>query len=493
MDQLPRTAVKGPLTEREILSILVGILLAMFLAALDQTIIATALPTIGRELGDPEHLPWVVTSYLLTSTAVTPLYGKFSDSHGRRITLLIAIAVFIVGSIACALAPSMILLVLARGLQGLGGGGLIALGQTIIADLVSPKERARYQVYFAAVFLTSSVLGPVLGGFMAEHIHWSFIFWINVPLGLGALALSNRSLKRLPRHDRRRELDFLGAGLLMAATVLILLALSWGGLHFPWLSIQVAALAVFSALFWMLFAWRMRTAREPLIPADILHNPVVRAGTLAACFGMGSFIGLTIYIPIYFETVRGLSASSSGLALIPFMLGTIVGANLSGSMMARVKHYKRLPMAGLAVATLSTACVALFGQDLSIAALQALLALMSVGLGTLLPVSTVSVQNSVEPHQMGTATASMSFFRSLGGAFIVAIYGAIVIGGTGLSGASLSHEALGPAAARSGVDLAGVFRWVFAAAFVGFVLALLFLWRMEERPLRSRVGSDRPQ
>lgn len=484
--QSPRLAQEPTLSQREIRTIIIGIMLALLLAALDQTIIATALPTIGRELGDLEHLPWVVTVYLLTATAVTPLYGKFADSHGRRVTMLIGIVVFILGSVACALAPTMIVLILARGLQGLGGGGLIALAQTIVADLVPPKERARYQVYFASVFMTSSLLGPVLGGFFAEHLHWSVIFWINLPLGLVALFIAFHGLKKLPRHERPHRLDLLGALLLVAATVSLLLALSWGGLRYPWGSAPILGLFAGSAVLWVLFAIRMRLAPEPLIPPGVLHNPVVRMGTLSACFGMGTYIGLTIYLPVYFETVRGLSASLSGLALIPLMAGTVVGATLSGRMMARVEHYKRLPMAGLVMAMIATGTLAVFGQALPIPAVEAVLALISMGLGTLLPVSTVSIQNAVAPHELGTATGTANFFRSLGGAFIVAIFGAIVLSGSGsgMSGA-VSFEALGAAAAQSGIDLSDVFRFVFIAAVIGFGLALIFLFAMEERPLRG--------
>jgi MFS family permease len=209
MDQISTINSAG-LTHREVLWVIFGIILAMLLSALDQTIVVTAMPTIGHELGDVSSLPWVITAYLLSSTAVTPLYGKVSDIIGRRITLLFAIAVFVLGSLACALAPSMLILILARGLQGLGGGGLISLAQTIIADIVSPKERPRYQVYVAMVFVTSSIVGPLLGGVMAEHFHWSLIFWINLPLGLVALLMVNQLLKKLPRHERPHRLDFLG-------------------------------------------------------------------------------------------------------------------------------------------------------------------------------------------------------------------------------------------------------------------------------------------
>nr|WP_244627255.1 MDR family MFS transporter [Microvirga tunisiensis] len=488
MDQSPNESVRGnpapALSHAEIRTIILGVLLAMFLAALDQTIIATALPTIGRELGDLEHLPWIVTVYLLTSTAVTPLYGKFSDSYGRRGTMLIGIVIFIIGSIACALAPNMIVLILARGLQGIGGGGLIALAQTIIADIVAPRERGRYQVYFASVFMTSSLLGPVLGGFFAEHLHWSVIFWINLPLGLVAFAIAFQSLKKLPRFERPHKLDLLGALLLVAATVALLLALSWGGLRYPWASLPILGLFTASLVLWGLFAVRMRLAPEPLIPPGVLHNPVVRMAVLAACFAMGTYIGLTIYLPVYFEAVRGLSASLSGLSLIPLMAGTVVGATLSGRTMAKVKHYKRLPTVGLLVAMAATGVLAMYGQSLSIVTVEIILAIISVGLGTVLPVTMVTTQNAVAPHQMGTATGTANFFRSLGGAFIVAIFGAIVLSGSGLSGAA-SFESLSAVAARSGIDLADVFSHVFIAAIVGFGLSLAFLLALEERPLRG--------
>jgi MFS family permease len=230
----------------------------------------------------------------------------------------------------------------------------------------------------------------------------------------------------------------------------------------------------------------MRMAPEPLIPPGVLHNPVVRMGTLAACFGMGTYIGLTIYLPVYFEAVRGLSASASGLALIPLMAGTVVGATLSGRMMAKVKHYKRLPVGGLLVAMSATGVLAAYGAAIPLLGVEAILAVISIGLGTLLPVSTVAIQNAVRPHELGTATGAANFFRSLGGALIVAIFGAIVLTGTGLSGAA-SFESLAATAAQSGVNLSDVFSHVFMAAVIGFALAFLFLLAMEERPLRGNA------
>ncbi len=472
-----------PLDHAAVRSIVIGILLAMLLAALDQTIVATALPTIGRELGDARQLPWVVTAYLLTSTAVTPLYGKLSDIHGRRLILLIGIGTFVLGSLACALAPSMRVLIVARGLQGLGGGGLISLAQTIIADVVAPKERGRYQGYIAGVFVTSSVAGPVLGGFFAEHLHWSMIFWINLPLGLVAFLMTNRVLRRLPRHERPHRLDLLGTLLMVLATVMLLLALSWGGQRYAWASAPVVGLILGSAIMWGLFVLRLWTAMEPLLPLPVILNPVVAAGTATACWAMGVFIGLSIYVPIYLQSVLRLSASASGVAMIALMGGTVTGATASGRVMMHVRHYRRLPVVGLIVAALGVLALALRPSGLPLALVEVLLAAIGLGVGTVLPVTTVAIQNAVELHQLGTATASMNFFRSLGGAILVAAFGAILLGGIGAD----QLEALRTTTGAAPPGLAAVFGWVFAAAALGLVAAVLCLLTMAERPLRGRL------
>ncbi len=476
------------LSHAEIRLIILGVVTAMFLAALDQTIVATALPTIGRELGDPELLPWVVTSYLVTSTAVTPLYGKFSDTHGRRVTLLFGVGLFTVASIACALAPSMLTLILARALQGLGGGGLISLSQTIIADVVAPRERGRYQVYIASVFVTSSLLGPLLGGLFAEHLHWSFIFWINVPIGALSLAMTYSLLKRLPRHDRRHSLDVLGAVLLIAATGVLMLALNWGGVRYPWASAPILSLFGASALLWIGFALRLGRADEPLIPLNLFANPVLRMGTLSALFGMGVFIGLTIYVPAFFEIVLGLSAADSGFALIPMMIATVIGATVSGRAMIRMTHYKRLPAVGLLLATVATAFLAWRAHDVPFLVLQAALIVTSIGIGMILPVTTVAIQNAVSSHQMGTATGTMNFARSLGGALIVAAFGAILLGG-GVAGGLHGGASASPGGAAS-PGMIAAFGWMFLASSVGLACSMAALLAMEERPLKGT--GDRP-
>ncbi|HWN49875.1 MAG TPA: MFS transporter, partial [Xanthobacteraceae bacterium] len=272
----PRT-----LTPAEARTIFVGLMLAVFLAALNQTIVATALPTMGRYFNDFENLSWIVTSYLLTSTAVAPLYGKLSDIHGRRIVMLASIGVFAAGSAACAVAPDMVSLILGRALQGIGGGGILPVAQAIMADAIAPRERGRYQAYMAIVWVTSGVGGPILGGVLSEHFHWSLIFWINLPLALAAAMMTYTRLARLPRHERRHKLDILGAGLMMAAAVSLLLALTWGGTRYPWLSPPIVALLVGSGILSLAFGWRLTQAPEPFLPLSVMADPIMYMGTAA--------------------------------------------------------------------------------------------------------------------------------------------------------------------------------------------------------------------
>lgn len=470
----------------EIRRIILGLMLAMLLGALDQTIVATALPTIGAAFSDFANLSWVVTAYLLAATVATPLYGKLSDIHGRRVMLLISVAVFTLASVACALAPSLLVLVVARGVQGLGGGGLISLAQTIIADVVPPRGRGRYQAQIAGVFAASSIAGPVLGGLFAQHLDWSLIFWINLPLGLAAFFMTHRALARLPRHERRHDMDFLGAALMAVSAVLLLLALGWGGGRYAWTSPPILGLLGGSLLLGALFVWRIRRAAEPFLPPDLIADKVVGRGMATSFMAVGAMVGLSIYVPLYFETVRGLSASQSGLALIPLMGGVVMGATASGRAMQRLAHYKRPALFGGGAAGLVLVVLALAAPALSLAGVGVLLTLVGMGIGTLLPVCTVSIQNAVEPHRMGTATGAMTFFRQLGGALVVAVLGAVLIaviggGGRGVDPEALSHGGAGPAL-TTGFSL--VFATVAAVQLVGTAI----LWTLPERPLRGSVS-----
>jgi EmrB/QacA subfamily drug resistance transporter len=470
------------LTHPEIRTIVIGIMLTMFLGALDQTIVATALPTIGRHFNNLDDLSWVVTAYLLTGTASTPLYGKLSDIYGRRGVMLTAIGIFIAGSIACAMAPSMTGLVLARALQGLGGGGLMALAQTIIADIVSPRERGRYQGYIGAVFATSSVGGPVLGGFLTEHLDWSLIFWINLPLGFAALAMTWVTLRLVPYQPRKHRLDIIGALLLVIASVALLLALSWGGRHYDWISWPIGALLLGSAVVWGLFAWRLMATDEPFLPLTVLGNPVVRCAALAGACNMGTLVGMTIFIPLYFEVVLHLSASQSGMALIPLMSATVVFSTITGRMMMHMEHYKRISLIGLAVAILSLIPLAIWPGSMHIVVVLLVLTVIGAGLGTVFPVSTVCLQNAVSRSQMGIATGAANFFRALFSALVVAVLGAIVLGGLG-GVTGMSVEML--ARSSSSAELSYAFRFVFLACALVLTFGLAFLIGMEEKPLKG--------
>ena len=478
-------AVPAPLPPAAITKIIVGIMLAMFLSALEQTIVAPALPTIGVHLGDIESLSWIVTAYLLSATAVTPLFGKLSDIYGRRTILLICIAIFVVGSVACAVAPTMWTLIAARALQGIGGGGILPMAQTIIADIVPPRERARYQSYSAVMFMFASVFGPLLGGVLTDRVHWSLIFWINLPMGAAALIITYRSLHKLPRNERPHRLDVTGVTLMVAAAIILMLAMTWGGARYPWMSWQIAAMLAASAVAWVLFVLRLARADEPLIPLSVLREPVVSRIAIVAFFSIGAIIGLSIYVPLYLELVLGASPSVSGLALISFTAGTVIGAFAAGRSLGRDRHYKRLPMAGLVVAIASLAVLAAAPASLTLAGVSVMLFLSGGGIGTMYPVTTVLIQNAVLPHQFGIVTGTLNFFRQLGGTIVVAGLGAIVLSQVDTSGGLASLDALVKSGVRPGTDFSSVFSWVFIAAALCLVVALACLAGIEERPLRG--------
>ena len=478
----PADIYAAPLDNTLVRQIIVGIMLAMFLSALEQTIVAPALPTLGRVLADAENLSFVVTAYLLAATAVTPLFGKFADIHGRRLALLIAVAIFIAGSIACALAPSMGALIAGRALQGIGGGGILPIAQTIIADLLSPRERPLYQSYSAVMFMAASILGPVLGGLLTEYLHWSLIFWINVPMGAVALVMTDRALRKLPRYERPHRLDLLGAGLMVAAALVLMLALAWGGRRYAWASPEILGLVAASVILWCLFALRLARAPEPFIPTTVLRDRVVAAIVVAGFFSIGTIIGLTIMTPLYLGLVVGLKAGESSLALIAFVVGTTVGAMAAGRAMARLERYKRVPLIGLVVAAVLLAVLAVHPAGHSLAGICVLLLVAGAGLGPMYPTTTIVIQNVVAPHHTGTATGTLNFFRQLGGSIIVASFGAIVLGAASET-ATLDTLAGG---GHAGAQFAAAFRWVFVAAAVFLALAAFAMMAVEERPLRGR-------
>ena len=482
MDQTvgKQTAVKtdAPLSEGEKNAIIGGVLLSMLLAALDQTIVAPAMPTMARLLGHAEYLPWIVTGYLLTATAVAPLYGKISDVHGRRPTIYAAILIFLAGSLVSAMAPNMLVLIVGRAIQGAGGGGLFALAQTVIGDLVPPRERARYTAWISGTWAVASIAGPLLGGTFAEHLHWSLIFWINIPLGLVAMAMINKPLKKLPIAAKHHRIDGLGALLLVAATALLLLALNWGGSEYPWLSREILGLLACSAVIWSFFALRLLRAAEPLVSLEVLGNPIVLAGTLSMFLLQAANIGLAVYLPVYLQSILGLSASASGTAMLGLMLGTVAGATLSGRTIQRFVHYKRIAMIGVTFAILCLGVLSLVAGHASLLIVEILTTCVGLGSGTTFPVATVSVQNAVDQAHLGVATGVLTFLRSLGSALGVAILGAVALG-YGLPLASEGVRATGAA-----VETAA-FVMIFLTAAAMLLMALVALGLMPEKPLRG--------
>jgi len=480
------TIAPAPLTQSEVRTILMSLLLTMFLAALDQTIVATALPTIGRQFHDVSNLSWVITAYLLASTAVAPVFGTLSDIYGRRVMIIVSLSLFIAGSVLCALAPSMPILILARGLQGLGGGGIMPVVQTVISDVVSARERGQYQAYFSAVWMIAGISGPVLGGIFADHLHWSMIFWINVPLAFAGLALLLPKMGKIPVYHRLRKVDWLGGVLLMASAVVLMLVLTWGGNRYLWLSPTILAMIGGAVALALAFVWHAGRADEPFLPLSLIGGSVVPYGLLASGCALGAMIGLTVVLPLYYEVVYQLSASEAGLGLIPLAAISTCGAAIAGRTMARVKHYKRVAIAGSIIATLAGVTMTLTTPSLW--TLLLLLATFGIGLGTVFPITVVTLQNAVPRAQVGTITGAMNFFRAMMSSFTVAAFSAILLMALGAD-ISLVGEQHGPVGAIAAADMVAAFRYVFAAATVMLATAAACMIAIEERPLAGPASA----
>ena len=455
--------------------VMFGTLLPVFMGSLDGTILASALPTIGRDFGDFHNLPWLITAYLIASTAITPLYGKISDIHGRRFTLRIAISLYMAGSLVCALAPNMAVLILGRMLHGFGGGGLSAMAMVILGDLAAPKDRGRYYTYFSFTYMSAGASGPLLGGLFAQYLHWSAIFWLNIAMGIAASTITVSLLRYLPRHERRHQLDFIGAGLIMAASSLFMLASNLGGVRMPWSSPPILGLFAVALVLGALFVRRLLTAPEPLIPLSMLMDPVARLTILANTFGWGSIIGLNIFLPMYLQTVVGQSATAAGFSLMVLMTALNTGAGVSGQFLGRVTHYKLIAVVGLAVAIASVLLLALFADKLNPWTFGVLLAFIGLGFGPIPPTTAVMLQNTVPPHQFGIAVGTMNFSRSLFATMLVAVFGAIVF--TGGSSATLGALVEGNAAEG--------FRRVFFVAAASLAASLVCTVLVEEKPLQT--------
>ena len=484
-----------------------ALLLGLLLAALDQTIVSTALPTIVSDLGGLEHLSWVVTAYLLASTAATPLWGKLGDQYGRKRLFQIAIVIFLIGSALCGAAQNMPQLIGFRALQGLGGGGLIVLSMAIVGDVVSPRERGRYQGLFGAVFGATSVLGPLLGGLFTEHLSWRWVFYINLPVGVVALAVIATAL-HIPRKSTRHVIDYLGTFLIAAVATCLVLVASLGGTTWGWGSPQIIGLAVLGAVLIVAFVVVERRAAEPVLPLKLFR---VRTFTLAAVisFIVGfAMFGAMTYLPTFLQVVQGITPTMSGVHMLPMVFGMLISSTASGQIVSRTGRWKVFPIAGTGITALGLLLLHRLDEGSSTAEMSAYFFVFGLGLGLVMQVLVLIVQNAVSYEDLGVATSGATFFRSIGASFGVAIFGTIfasrlgdkltdALRGTSLPagvtpdglesdprGISQLPVAVRPEALHAyASSITDVFLYAAPVALVGFVLA----WFLKEDKLRGSV------
>jgi EmrB/QacA subfamily drug resistance transporter len=440
----PPEHARPNLSHRQIMLLMGGLMTGMLLAALDQTIVGTALPTIVGDLGGLDHYSWVVTAYLLASTASTPLYGKISDLYGRRPVLLFAISTFLVGSLLAGLSQDMTQLIATRALQGIGAGGLMTLAFTIVSDVVAPRERARYQGLFGAVFGISSVAGPLVGGYFAEN-DWRWIFYINVPLGIFALYVCSRVLRLVPHVRRDHKIDYLGAALMVTGVSALLLALSWGGNEYSWSSPTILGLLAGGAVLAALFVVVEGRADEPILPLRLFKRATFSLAN-AATFILGfAMFGSIIYVPLYLQIVKGASPTSSGLLMLPMMAGVIVTSIVAGRVISKLGRYKWFPVAGTVIMGSGLLLFTTLQVDTPLWQAFIYMTVIGVGLGMAMQPLILAVQNALELRDMGAGTSAATFFRSLGGSVGVAALGALMnsrlaeqMSGNGMSGVSIN-------------------------------------------------------
>lgn len=494
----------GALRGRPLATVFGALMLGMFLAALDQTILSVALPTIVGELGGLDHLSWVVTSYLLAATVSTPLYGKLGDMYGRKPVFLAAIVIFLAGSMLSGLSQSMGQLIGFRGLQGIGAGGLMVGAQAIIADIVPPRERGRYMGLIGSVFAVASIAGPLLGGFLVDGLSWRWVFYVNMPVGLVAVLVV---VFRLHLHApaKRHAIDYLGATLLAAGVSALILVTTWGGTEYAWGSTIIVALAVGGAALLGAFVWQERRAAEPIIPLKLFGSGVFRVSTsLAFVIGLAMF-GAIIFIPLFLQLVYGVSPTSSGLRMLPLMGGLLVATILAGRAISRIGRYRAFPIAGTATTTVGMFLLSRLEVDTPPWVASVYMLVVGVGIGLVMQVLVLVVQNDAPPRDVGVATSTATFFRAMGGSLGIALLGAIFASRlahelTNLPAAVTARLSGGidispdqvhalPAAVRQDFLLAfvnalqPVFLVAAALTAVGFALS----WLLREVPLRTTM------
>ena len=488
---------------REVLIILPGLLLAIMLAMLDQLVVSTALPRIVGDLGGVTHLSWVVTAYVLASTVTTPLYGKLGDQYGRKRWLMIAIVIFLAGSALSGLAHSMDQLIAFRALQGLGAGGLLTGAIATIGDLVSPRERGQYMGYIMGVMTLAMIAGPLVGGYITENFSWRWIFYINMPIG-GAALVYLAATMHLPRLRLKHKIDYGGAITLAIAATSLILMTTWGGTQYAWGSVQVIGLIVLAVLSTAAFLAIEARAAEPILPLGVFRNRNFSVA-IAMSFLLGlALFGALTFLPLYQQTVQHLSPTTSGLMLIPMMLGSTVTALISGQVTTKTGRYKVLPIIGAGMMTIGMYLLTRIGLHTSLVTMGIYFAVIGLGMGFLMQITTLVAQNSVAPQEMGVASSARTFFQQIGGSIGVAAFGAVFarrlvesltahlpgahvnVKGAQINPATVNHL---PVLVREDFFVAithavtGVFWLVVPAAAIVFLLA----WLIKEVPLRGRA------
>jgi EmrB/QacA subfamily drug resistance transporter len=474
-----------------ILAIYSGLMVALLLAALDQTIVATALPRVVSELGGISQYSWVFTAYMLGSTVTVPLYGKLGDAHGRKPLFIVAITIFLVGSALCGLAQNMVQLVVFRAIQGVGAGGLFPLTLAMVGMIIPPRDRGRYQGLIGSVFAAASIAGPLIGGFIVDNTSWRWIFFVNLPVGVVALAVI---LVTMPKRATRQEhsIDWLGAGILAAGTTALLLGLVWGGREYPWGSAEVVGALIASVVLLAIFALIERRVPEPILPFPLLRNQTVASSVACmALVGMAMF-GTISFVPLFVQGVIGASATSSGIVLTPLMLGAVITSAVSGQIVSRTGRYRPNTLIGPVV--LGIGEVLLWRMDVHSTNAEAArnMVIAGIGLGMMMQIFVLSIQNSVERREMGSATALSQFSRSIGATLGVTLMGVIVNqrlpAGASLEGATIHRL---PPAGREALANALHPAFLLAALLCVLVLLISLLW-VREVPLRQGLEETPP-
>ncbi len=490
---------------RALATVFGALMLGMFLAALDQTIVSTALPTIVGDLGGINHLSWVVTSYLLASTASTPLYGKLGDMYGRKPVFLAAILIFLAGSLLSGLSRSMGELIAFRGLQGVGAGGLMVGAQAIIADIVPPRDRGRYMGLIGSVFAIASVAGPLLGGFLVETLSWRWVFYVNMPIGVAAVLVVTFRL-HLSTPSQRHKIDYLGAVLLTAGVSALILLTTWGGNEYDWGSPIIVGLGVAGVLLIAAFLWQETRAAEPIIPLALFRSSIFRVATsLGFLIGLAMF-GAIIFIPLFLQLVYGVSPTSSGLRMIPLMAGLLGASIISGRAISRIGRYKAFPVAGTGITAIGMFLLSRLEVDTAPWIASVYMLVLGIGIGLVMQVLVLVVQNDAPRRDVGVATSTATFFRSMGGSLGVALFGAIFasrlaselttmpasvareLGGGGLNVSPDQVHAL-PTALREDflVAFVNALQPVFLVGAALTAVAFAISWLLREEPLRQSV------